>query len=345
MSLIKDYRTDEETLATLEMRQAMADAEIGDDFSGEDPNVNRLEKMSAQIFGKEAGLFVISCTMANQIAIMASAGPGDEVLVGEESHIYNMETGGLAALAGVQARPLRDIEGQFDFQDIQKSIRKCELQTPITKVLCLENTYDLNCGIPLTDKYISEVCSLAHKNNLQVYLDGARIFNAAAALNIDPQILCKDIDMMQFSLCKGLSAPVGAVLLGTKDFIKKARRMRQRIGGGLGKAGYMAAAGVVALETMIDRIQDDNINAKHLAIGLAKLDENIVNVEKTLTNIVQIDLKTAKMDAYYMKNALEEYGIKIKVIDSTKCRLVTHIGITSQDIEETINIIKKIFYR
>lgn len=339
MNRIIDYRSDAVTLATFEMRRAMANADVGNVFYGEDPTVNHLEEMSARMFGKEAGLFVISCTMANQIAIMASTQQGDEVLVGEESHIYNMETGGLAALSGVQTRSLRSTEGKFDFQDIERSIRKCGVQAPITKVLCLENTYDLNRGIPLSEEYISKVSLLAHKNGLLVYLDGARIFNAAAALKVEPKVLCKDIDIMQFSLSKGLSAPVGSILLGTKDFIKRARRMRQRIGGGLAQGGHMAAAGVVALETMIDRIQEDNINAKSLAIGLANLNENIVSVEKTLTNIVKIDLESVGKDAYYMENALKEHGIKIRAIDSTTCRLVTHHGITPEDIEETINII------
>ena len=342
MSSIIDYRSDAETLATLEMRQAMANAEVGDDFNGEDPTVNQLEEMSARMFEKEAGLFVISCTMSNQIAIMASAQHGDEVLVGEESHIYNLETGGLAALAGVQTRPLMSTEGKFNFKDIQRSIRKGGLQFPITKVLCLENTYDLNRGIPLSEEYISEVSMLAHKNDLLVYLDGARIFNAAAALKVQPKNLCKDVDMMQFSLSKGLSAPVGSVLLGSKDFIERARRIRQRIGGGMAQAGHMAAAGIVALQTMIDRIQDDNLNAKHLAKGLASINENIVNVEKTFTNIVQMDLQGVGKDAYYIKDILLDFGIKIKVIDSITCRFVTHRGITAEDIEKTLNTIKDI---
>lgn len=337
-----DYRSDAETLATFEMRQAMADAEVGDDFNGEDPTVKRLEEMSAKIFGKEAGLFVISGTMANQIAIMTLTQPGDEVLVGDESHIYNMETGALAALAGVQARPLHSYNGQFDFQNLEKSIRKEGLQSPISKVLCLENTYDLNMGIPLSKEYISEVCQIAHEHKLSVYLDGARIFNAAVALNVDSKELCKDIDCMQFSLCKGLCAPVGCVLVGTKDFIERARRMRQRIGGGMAQAGHMAAAGVVALETMIDRIKEDNINAKNLAKGLADFNKDIVNVEKTLTNIVKIDLKTTGNDAYYLSNMLAEHGIKIKVIDSMTCRIVTHQGVTAKDVEDTIKIIKKL---
>ena len=342
MNIIKDYRSDAATLATFEMRQAMANAEVGDDFSGEDPTVKCLEDMSAKIFGKEAGLFVISGTMANQIAIMTSTQHGDEVLVGEESHIYNMETGALAALSGVQTRPLRSTAGYFDFNNIQKSIRKEGLQFAKTKVICLENTYDLNRGIPLSKEYMSDIALLAHKNDLQVYLDGARIFNAAAALKVEPRILCQGIDMMQFSLCKGLSAPVGCVLLGTKEFIEKAKRMRQRIGGGMAQAGHMAAAGVVALQTMTQRIQEDHINAKRLSVGLASFNENLVKVEDTLTNIVQIDLSSFEKDSYYVANGLMNEGIKIKIIDSKTCRLVTHRGITMEDIDETIDTIKRI---
>lgn len=342
MNIIKDYRSDAATLATFEMRQAMANAEVGDDFSGEDPTVKCLEDMSAKIFGKEAGLFVISGTMANQIAIMTSTQHGDEVLVGEESHIYNMETGALAALSGVQTRPLRSTDGYFDIKNIQKSIRKESLQFAKTKVICLENTYDLNRGIPLSKEYMSDISLLAHKNDLQVYLDGARIFNAAAALKVEPRILCQGIDMMQFSLCKGLSAPVGCVLLGTKEFIEKAKRMRQRIGGGMAQAGHMAAAGVVALQTMTQRIQEDHINAKRLSVGLASFNENLVKVEDTLTNIVQIDLSSFEKDSYYVANGLMNEGIKIKIIDSKACRLVTHRGITMEDIDETIDAIKRI---
>ncbi len=344
MNSFKDYRSDIMTLATLAMRQAMANAHVGDDFSGEDPTVNHLEEMSAQMFGKEAGLFVISGTMANQIAIMTSTLHGDEVLVDEKSHIYNMETGGLAALSGVQARPLRSVEGQFDFDDVRQAIRGQGLQYPTTRVLCLENTYDLNRGIPLSLDYISAVANLAHGYGLLVYLDGARIFNATTALNIEPKQLCQDVDVMQFSLCKGLCAPVGCILLGKKDFISQARRIRQRIGGGMAQAGHMAAAGIVALQTMISRIKDDHNNAKRLAIGLANFNENIVNVEKTLTNIVRLDLKNTKMDAYSLADALQKQGIKIKVIDSATCRLVTHHNITVHDIDETIDIIKRMLF-
>ncbi|HEY3424104.1 MAG TPA: threonine aldolase family protein, partial [Negativicutes bacterium] len=205
---IRDYRSDAATVATPGMRQAMANAEVGDDFSGEDPTVNRLEDMSAQMFGKEAALFVISGTMANQIAIMAATQHGDEVLLDEKSHIYNMEAGALAALAGVQARPLHSTDGEFNFLDVQQAIRNHGLQFPTTRMLCLENTYDLNRGIPLSEEYMSEVARVAHRYELLVYLDGARIFNTVTALKIDPKILCQGIDAMQFSLCKGLCAPV-----------------------------------------------------------------------------------------------------------------------------------------
>jgi len=342
MNYIIDYRTDAVTLATYKMRQAMANAEVGDDFSGEDPTVNRLEDMSAKMFGKEAGMFVISCTMANQIAIMALTKPGDEVLVGEEAHIYNLENGGLAALSGVQARPLRSVDGQFDFKDIERAIRTRGIQVPLTKVLCLENTYDLNRGIPLSAEYISEVSRLAHEDDLFVYLDGARIFNTAIALDVETEVLCQSVDAMQFSLCKALSSPVGCMLLGSREFIERARVIRHRIGGAMAQAGHMAAAGIVALETMIDRIKDDHLNARRLAIGLAGIDERLTNVEGTLTNIVQVDFESTSKDAKYIATALNDCGIKVKIIDRAVCRFVTHWGITSEDIDKTIEAVRNI---
>jgi threonine aldolase len=342
MNSIIDYRTDAVTLATYKMRQAMANAEVGDDFSGEDPTVNRLEAMSAKIFGKEAAMFLISGTMANQIAIMASTHPGDEVLVGEESHIYNLENGGLAALSGVQARPLRSVDGQFDFDDIKRAIRTNGIQNPSTKVMCLENTYDLNRGIPLSAEYISEVSRIAHEHNLFVYLDGARIFNTAIALDIDPAVLCRGVDAMQFSLCKALAAPVGCILLGSSEFIERARFMRHRIGGAMAQAGHMAAAGIVALETMIDSIKEDHLNAKRLARGLVAIDGRLTKIENTFTNIVQVDFGNSNKDATYIAAALNQYGIKIKVIDSRICRFVTHVDITSEDIDKTIEAIRNI---
>jgi threonine aldolase len=209
-------------------------------------------------------------------------------------------------------------------------------------MLCLENTYDLNRGIPLPSNYISKVSDTAHKYDMMVYLDGARIFNAASALNEKPSTLCKGADAMQFSLCKGLSAPVGCMLLGSKEFIERARVIRHRIGGAMAQAGHMAAAGIVALQTMVDRIQDDHFNAKRLAVELTKFNESLVDIEKTLTNIVQINLNCVGKDAFYLDNALQEYGIKVKVVDSTTCRLVTHYGITVNDIDYTIDAIKSI---
>lgn len=342
MNSIIDYRSDAVTLPTFEMRQAMANAEVGDDFSGEDPTVNKLEEMSASLFNKEAAMFVISGTMANQISIMATVHLGDEVLVGEESHIYNLEGGGLAALSGAQARPLKSNNGMFELNDIRRAVEFRGIQSSSVKMLCLENTYDLNRGIPLTEMYISSVSDTAHKYDMMTYLDGARIFNAASALNEKPSVLCKGVDVMQFSLCKGLSAPVGCMLLGSKKFIERAKVIRHRIGGAMAQAGHMAAAGIVALETMIDRIQDDHLNAKRLAIGLAKFNDNLVDVQEVLTNIVQVNLNCAKKDAFYLENALQRYGIKVKIISSTNCRLVTHYGINANEIDYTIDAIKSI---
>lgn len=344
MNSIIDYRSDAVTLPTFEMRQAMANAEVGDDFSGEDPTVNRLEEMSARLFDKEAAMFVISGTMANQIAIMSTVHLGDEVLVGEESHIYNFENGGVAALSGAQARPIKSYDGMFDLNDIKNTVEFRGIQSSTVKMLCLENTYDLNRGIPLTQTYISSISNIAHEHDIMVYMDGARIFNAAAALNEKPSELCKSVDAIQFSLCKGLSAPVGCMLLGSKNFIQKARGARHRMGGALAQAGHMAAAGIVAIETMTDRIQDDHLNAKKLASGLAELNESLVNEERILTNILQINLKSVGKDAFSLEKSLQEYGIKIKVINSTTCRLVTHRGISIKDIEYTVDAMKNILF-
>jgi Threonine aldolase len=342
MNSIIDYRTDAVTLATYKMRQAMANAEVGDDFSGEDPTVNRLEAMSAKIFGKEAAMFVITGTMANQIAIMTSTHPGDEVLVGVESHIYSKENDALEALSGVQAKSLRSTNGQFDFNDIKRVIRTSGIQSSSTSVLCLENTYDLNRGIPLSAEYISEVSRIAHENNLFVYLDGARIFNTAIALDVEPEVLCRGVDAMQFSLCKALAAPVGCILLGSSEFIERARLMRHRIGGAMAQAGHMAAAGIVALETMIDSIKEDHLNARRLARGLASIDGGLTKIENAFTNILQVDFGNSNKDATYIAAALNQYGIKVKVIDSRTCRFVTHVDITSEDIDKTIEAVRNI---
>jgi len=324
------------------MREAMATAIVGDDILGEDPTVQRLETMSAEMFGKEAGLFVISGTMANQVAIMALTQLGDEIIVGEDTHIYNLEVGGLAALSGVQARPLKAAKGKFDPGDVKKAIRPRGVQSAVTRVLCLENTYNLNRGIPLPLEYHQEMADIAHSHDMKVYLDGARIFNAAQALNISLAELCRPVDCLQFCLSKGLAAPVGSVMVGNKAFINRARWIKQRIGGGMRQAGHMAAAGVVALEKMMARLVDDHENAARLAAGLAAIDTRLINRDDQLTNIVHINFAAAGKQAAPIVRELLENDVKIKQIDDGTCRMITHWGIDRGDIDTVLALYKKI---
>lgn len=336
MSKIMDFRSDTVTKATPEMLEAMVRAEVGDDLLGDDPTVQKLEALGAAMFGKEAGLFVISGTMANQVAIMTMMQPGDEVLVGDKSHIYNLEAGGLAAISGVQSRVLTSTAGRFDPDDLRASIRQRGVQSPITRVLCLENTFDLNRGIPLSPQYQAAMADIAHEHGLRVYLDGARIFNAVTAFGVAPKEFGLHVDALQFCLSKGLAAPVGSLLLGTSKFIERARWIRQRFGGGMRQAGHMAAAGIVALETMVERLADDHDNAQRLATGLADIDASLVDVAQTQTNIVQVEFAAYGLQAQGVARDLEQQGIRVKPISATACRMITHWGLTSQDVDTAV---------
>lgn len=340
--MYKDFRSDTVTQATPAMRKAMMEAEVGDDILGEDPTVSKLEAISAALFGKEAALLAVSGTMANQLAIMALTQPGDEIILGHESHIYNLEAGALAALGGVQARPLPTRLGRFTTDDVKQAIRTRGVQSPISRVLCLENTYDLNRGFPLPPDYQAEMAQLARDNGLTVYLDGARIFNAATALKTDLSQLARDVDALQFCLTKGLAAPFGSMLLGTREFIDKARWLKQRIGGGMRQAGHMAAAGIIALETMQGRLQQDHEHALRLAKGLAAIDQRLVDVDLVKTNIVQLDFRPLDKEAATVVKALLEQQIKVKPVGPYACRMITHLGITAPDVDAAVAAVKKI---
>ncbi|MCX7779746.1 MAG: aminotransferase class I/II-fold pyridoxal phosphate-dependent enzyme [Negativicutes bacterium] len=338
----KDFRSDTVTQATPEMRRAMMEAEVGDDILGEDPTVQKLETMGASMFGKEAALLVVSGTMANQIAIMVLTQLGDEIILGEETHLYNLEVGGIAALSGVQARAIKSHMGKFDLKDIKRAIRPKGVQSPVSRVLCLENTYDLNRGYSLSPEYQAEVAGIARANGMAVYLDGARLFNAAAALKVTVAQLAADVDALQVCLTKGLAAPFGSLLMGSRAFIDRARWIRQRIGGGMRQIGHMAAAGIVALESMVDRLAEDHVNAQRLAAGLAAIDERLVDLDKVKTNIVQIDFAPVGKDALYMTEALLARGIKVKPIGETSCRMITHYGLDAHDVDAAVAAIRDI---
>ncbi len=338
----RDFRSDTVTQPTAAMRQAMFDAVVGDDILGEDPTVQELERMSAELFGKEAALFVISGSMANQIAIMTLTERGDEVIVGQDSHIYNLEAGGLAALSQVQVRALPGYRGEFKLEDIEQAVRKPGVQYPVSRVLCLENTHDLNRGLVLTPDYTAAAAEVAHRHGMKVYLDGARIFHAAEALGVDLKDLVAPVDAMMFCLCKGLAAPVGAILLGSSEFIDRARWIRQRLGGGMRQAGHMAAAGIVALRDMRGRLGQDHRRAKRLAEGLSEIDASLVDLSIVDSNTVRLELEALGLRAEVLAAKLLDYNIKVKVIADYRCRMICHIDIDDLDVAYALEAIRAI---
>lgn len=342
MEKIIDLRSDTVTQPTQEMRDAMYKATVGDDILGEDPTVKRLEALAAEMLGKEDGLFVSSGTMANQIAVMTFTNRGEEVIVGDTSHIYNLEVGGLAALSQVQTRPMPVPDGVYDIELMEELIQEEGIQSPKTGLICIENTNNLNAGLVVPLENINEVCDLGRENDIPIYLDGARIFNAAIASGIDVKEIVKNVDAVMFALTKGLAAPFGAILLGDKEFIKKARWIKQRIGGGYRQAGFIAAPGIVALKTMIPRISIDHENAKLLGQELSNIEGLKVDGSRIHTNIIScsIEMLPITMEDFLLK--LLNKGIKVKKISKTSFRMVTHLDISKSHIEYVIESIKNI---
>lgn len=338
-----DFRSDTASPITNGMRTAIQEAIVGDDILGEDPNVNRLEEMSAQLFGKEAALFLPTGTMANQVALMSLTAPGDEAVLFGCSHIYNLECGGLAALSGVQVRAIESDDLGAAPSRIAQAVRPSGIQYAHTRVLCLENTLDLNRGIPLSPTMQQEMADAARRNGAKVYLDGARIFNAAVAHDRPLAEFGASVDCLQFCLNKGLSAPVGAMLVGDKPFIQKARHIRQRLGGAARHIGYMAAAGVVALDEMIPRMAEDHRNASRLRDGLRAIDECLVDVHGHHTNIIRLNVAGTGRDVDDVVAGMLKSGIQIKKVDNEICRMVTHSGTSAADVDAALEAVRQVF--
>jgi threonine aldolase len=331
-----DLRSDTFTHPTPEMRKAMFEAEVGDDVYGEDPTVNRLETMAAGIMGKDAALFTTSGTQSNLVAVLTHTNHGDEVIVGDEAHMLWYEVGGAAALGGVTLRTVpNDSRGRLNPDDIDRTIRGENIHYPRTTLLCLENTHNRCGGTVLTREYTEEVCNLAHSRGLKVYLDGARIFNAAVALGIPASNLTQNVDSVGLCLSKGLSAPVGSLLCGSKDFVERARKFRKMLGGGMRQAGVIAAAGIVALETMVDRLAEDHANARRLAQGLAGIEGITLAQDDISTNIVMFHLPS-ELSVVEFAEGLERAGVKIGLRDGHPFRAVTHCMVSSTDINEAV---------
>ena len=334
---IIDLRSDTVTHPTDAMRRAMFEAEVGDDVFGEDPTVNRLEAMAAQKMGKEAALFTASGTMSNLIAVLTHTNHGNEILLGNGAHIFLNEVGGTAALGGVVMRTIpNDANGQLAPDDIEKAIREKNIHYPETTLLCLENTHNSCGGAVLTPEYSSRTAELVHHHGLKVHLDGARIFNAAIALDVPAAKLTKDVDSVSFCLSKGLSAPIGSLLCGNKEFIERARKHRKMLGGGMRQVGVIAAAGIVALETMIDRLAEDHANARRLAEGLKRIPVITLGQEKVETNIVLFALSSAISSSQFL-GKLAELGVKILGRGSNGFRAVTHRMVNAADIDFALN--------
>lgn len=336
-----DLRSDTVTLPTPEMREAMYRAEVGDDVSREDPTINRLEEMAAEMLGKQAALFTVSGTMGNLVSILTHCQRGDELIVGDKTHIFLNEVGGSAALGGVHVRTVaNDDYGRISPNDLEAAIRTDNIHFPRTGLICLENTHNRCGGSVLTPEDTSTITEIGRKYGVPVHIDGARIFNAAVFLGISASELVKDVDSMSFCLSKGLSAPVGSVLVGSTVFIDKARKYRKMVGGGMRQAGVIAAAGIVALQGMIERLSVDHQNARLLAEKLEEVPNIRLDQTDVQTNIVYFQV--AGITAQELQKRLQENGVRVSVASSTRIRMVTHYGIEKSDIEESVGIISEV---
>jgi threonine aldolase len=299
--------------------------------------------MAAERMGKEAALYVASGTMGNLVSLLTHCGRGDEFIVGHLAHTFLYEAGGSAALGGIHPHPVpNQPDGTLDLADVEAAIRSENIHFPRSRLVCLENTHNRCGGAVLTPEYTKAVCQLAHRHGLAVHLDGARIFNAAVALGIDVKELVKDVDSVQFCLSKGLSAPVGSLICGDKDFIYEARRNRKIVGGGMRQAGIIAAAGIVALEQMVDRLAEDHINARRLANGLAEIPGLAIDLDRVQTNIVIFELVSERLTPAELVARLSEKGVKLLAIEGRRLRAVTHYGIEADDIEFALAVMREV---
>jgi len=338
-----DLRSDTITLPTKEMLDAIACAELGDDVFKEDPTVNRLEDLAATKFNKEAALFVPSGTMANLVAVLSHCQRGDEIIIGDQAHTFLYEAGGISAFGGVHSRQIPNQEdGTLLLEDIKKSIRKEDVHFPPTRLICLENTHNRCLGMPLSVGYTNSVSEIAKNNSLSVHVDGARIFNAAVSLGVSVTELTDNIDSVSFCLSKGLSAPAGSMLCGNKDFIEKARRNRKALGGGMRQAGVLAAAGLVALEKMTDRIIDDHKNARTLAEGISNIDGISISLDRVKTNIIYFSLDHPKVDSALLLEKMTVKNIHFFELDPSWFRLVTHAGVSDDDVDAVVGEFERI---
>ena len=339
-----DLRSDTVTKPTPEMREAMAKAEVGDDVYGDDPTVNRLQEMAAEMTGHETGLFVASGTMGNLAAVLAHCQRGDEVILGKDAHTYRYEAGGVSVLGGVHSCQLTNQpDGSIVLSDIEAAIRSDDPHQPVTRLIALENTHNRCGGTYQSVEYTRQVAEFARSRGLKVHLDGARVFNAAVALGVPAKELTQDMDSVTFCLSKGLSAPVGSVLCGSKEFIKRAHRMRKLLGGGMRQVGVLAAAGIVALEKMVPRLGEDHVRARTLAEGLSKIRGLVLDAGTPATNMIFMNLSDGVvMSADEVADKMKAYGVLAGVAGARRFRLVTHYWIKENDVEKVVSAFREV---
>ena len=340
---VVDLRSDTLTRPTPAMSKAIAAAEVGDDVFGEDPTVNRLEEMAAERLGKQSALFVASGTMGNLVSLLAHCGRGEEIILGSLSHTFFFEQGGSAAVGGIHPRTIgNQPDGTMPLPEIEAAIRADNVHFPKTRLIVLENTHNLCSGHPLDIEYMQAVGNIARRHDLKIHVDGARFFNAAVSLGVPPAQLAAEADSVSFCLSKGLSAPVGSMVCGSRDFIFAARRARKVVGGGMRQAGVLAAAGIVALTDMADRLADDHANARKLAEGLAEIPGLSIDPSRIKSNIVYFELTRDDLPVEHMVKMLDEEGVRMLPVGAGRIRAVTHYHITSEDIDYTLGVCSKV---
>jgi threonine aldolase len=340
-----DLRSDTVTLPSPAMREAMYRAEVGDDVYGEDPTVNRLEELAASMLGKEAGLFVVSGTMGNAVSMLAHCRRGDEIVMGDRAHTYLYEVGGPARLNGSPSRPVPNLaDGTLDRERLARAFQGDDIHEARTGLLCLEDTHNMCGGRVLSAATLRELAAPARARNLPVHMDGARVFNAAMALGVPVSALAAEVDSVQFCLSKGLSAPVGSMVVGSRAFVDEARRVRKLLGGGMRQAGIIAAAGIVALTEMVDRLTEDHANARRLAEGLAQVPGITIAPETVETNILFFgvrDADGAAADITPLVTAAARAGVLFSGGDDGRIRAVTHYGISAAAIERALAVVSE----
>jgi threonine aldolase len=339
MSDFIDLRSDTVTKPTEAMRKAMAEAEVGDDVYGEDPTVRKLEELAAELLGKEAGLFVTSGTQGNQVAIATHAQKGDEVIAETEAHIFYYEAAAVAAIAGAQIRQILGHRGIMHPEDVRKAIREPNVHHPRTALISIENTHNRSGGTVIPVENLAAIRAIAMDYGVPIHMDGARLFNAAVAAGRPARDFADQVDTVQICLSKGLCAPVGSVLVGSKDFIERARQWRKRLGGGMRQAGVIAAPGIIALTEMVERLAVDHENARHLGEKIANIPGVKVDLATVQTNIVVADIADSGMDVPTFLTRLREGGVLATSFGSTLVRFVTHHDVTREQIDRAISVV------